>query len=54
MRVMLSAYGSRGGVEPVMGLTVRLRAPATSPDCATAEGCDAVVATGVVPAGVWR
>ena len=60
MRMWLSAYGSRGGVEPVMGLAVRLRAPGTPvrvcapPDCAAAEGCDAPVATGVMPNGVWR
>jgi len=60
MRVLLSTYGSRGGVEPVVGLVVRLRALGTQvgmcapPDCAAAEGCDALVATGVVPAGVWR
>jgi vancomycin aglycone glucosyltransferase len=26
MRVLLSTYGSRGGVEPLAGLAVRLRA----------------------------
>jgi hypothetical protein len=51
MRVLLSAYGSRGGVEPVVGLVVRVCAP---PECAAAEGCDALVATGVMPIGVWR
>ena len=60
MRVVLSTYGSRGDVEPMVGLSVRLRALGTQvpvcapPDCAAAEGCDALVATGVVPAGVWR
>ena len=94
----LSAYGSRGGVEPLVGLAVRLRAPGAEvrvcapPDCgerlaevnvplvpagrpvrpmvhgatpapdlprqfdtvaAAAEGCDALVAGGVTPAGVW-
>jgi vancomycin aglycone glucosyltransferase len=47
MRVLLSTYGSRGDVEPMVGLAVRLRALGT-------EGCDALVATGVMPAGVWR
>jgi UDP:flavonoid glycosyltransferase YjiC (YdhE family) len=47
MRVLLSTYGSRGDVEPMMGLAVQLRALG-------AEGCDALVATGVTPAGVWR
>jgi len=47
MRVLLSTYGSRGDVEPVVALAVRLRALG-------AEGCDALVATGVTPAGAWR
>ena len=47
MRVLLSTYGLRGDVEPMVGLAVELRALG-------AEGCDALVATGVLPAGVWR
>ena len=47
MRVLLSTYGSRGDVEPMVGLAVQLRALG-------AEGCDALVATGVTLAGVWR
>jgi UDP:flavonoid glycosyltransferase YjiC (YdhE family) len=47
MRVLLSTHGSRGNVEPMVGLVVQLRALG-------AEGCDALVATGVTPAGVWR
>jgi UDP:flavonoid glycosyltransferase YjiC (YdhE family) len=47
MRVLLSTYGSRGDVEPMVQLAVQLRALG-------AEGCDALVATGVTPAGVWR
>jgi vancomycin aglycone glucosyltransferase len=109
MRVLLSTYGSRGDVEPMVGLAVRLRAlgaevrvcappdfaellarvgaplvpvgqpvrplvtGATPPSAAdlprraaelvaaqfdtvaaVAEGCDALVATGVMSAGVWR
>ncbi len=60
MRVLLSTYGSRGDIEPVVGRAVQLRALSTQlwvcapPDCAVAEGCDALVATGGVPAGVWR
>ncbi len=60
MRVLLSAYGPCGGVEPVVGLAVRLRLLGTQvrvcapPDCAAAQGCDALVTTGVGPAGVWR
>ena len=107
MRVLLSTYGSRGDVEPMVGLAVQLRAlgaempvcappdfaellarvgvplmpvsqpvrpmvtGATPPSAAdlprraaelvaaqfdtvavAAEGCDALVATGVMPAGV--
>jgi UDP:flavonoid glycosyltransferase YjiC (YdhE family) len=47
MRVLLSTYGSRGDVEPIAGLAAQLRALG-------AEGCDALVASGVTPAGVWR
>ena len=47
MRVVLSTYGSRADVEPMVGLGVQLRALGT-------EGCDALAATGVTPAGVWR
>jgi UDP:flavonoid glycosyltransferase YjiC (YdhE family) len=47
MRVLLSTYGSRGDVEPMVGLAAQLRALG-------AEGCDALVAAGVTPAGVWR
>ncbi len=47
MRVLLTTYKSCGDVEPMVGLAVRLRALG-------AEGCDALVATGVMPAGVWR
>jgi hypothetical protein len=47
MRVLLSTYGSRGDVEPMVGLAVRSRALG-------AEDCDAPVATGVMATGVWR
>jgi UDP:flavonoid glycosyltransferase YjiC (YdhE family) len=47
MRALLSTYGSRGDVEPMVGLAVRLRV-------LSAEGYDAPVATGVMPAGVQR
>ena len=108
MRVLLSTYGSRGDVEPIVGLAVRLRAlgtemrvcappdfaellarvgvplmpvgqpvrplgtgatPPTAADlprraaelvaaqfntlAAVAEGCDALAAGGIIPAGVW-
>jgi len=60
MRVLWSVYGSRGGVEPVVRLAVLLRALGVGvrvcapPDCVAAEGCDALVAKDVMPAGVWR
>ncbi len=60
MRVVLTTYGSCEDVEAVVGLAVRLRALGTQvrvcapPDCAAAEGCDALVATGVMPTGGWR
>ena len=47
MRVWLSTWGSRGDVEPVVRGAVQLRALG-------AERCDALVATGATPAGVWR
>ena len=47
MRVFLSTYRSRGDVEPMVRFAVQLRALG-------AEGCDALVASGVTPAGVWR
>jgi hypothetical protein len=46
MLVLLSTYGSRGD-EPVVGLAARLRALG-------ADERDALVATGVKAAGVWR
>jgi vancomycin aglycone glucosyltransferase len=56
MRV-LSKYDSRSGVEPLMALALPLRELGAEvrvcapPDCAAAEGCDALAATGVVAAG---
>ena len=47
MRVLLTTYGSRGDVEPLVGLAVRVRALG-------AEGFGALAAGGMVPAGVWR
>jgi hypothetical protein len=46
MRVLSSTYGSRGDVDPMPGLAVRLRALG-------AEGFDALAAGGMVTAGVW-
>jgi hypothetical protein len=42
-----ATYGSRGDVELMVRLALRLRALG-------AEGCDALVATGVTPTGGWR
>ena len=50
MLVLLSTCVStcgRGDVESMVGLAVQLRALG-------ADGCHALVATGVTPAGVWR
>jgi hypothetical protein len=44
MRVLLSMNGSRGDVEPMVGLAGQLGA----------EECDAPAATGVMSTGVWR
>lgn len=41
MRVLLSTHGSRGDIEPMVGLAVRLRALGA-------------LAAGVMSAGVWR
>jgi vancomycin aglycone glucosyltransferase len=56
MRVLLSTYGSRGDVEPMVGLAVQSRAlGAKMRVCAPPdEECDAPVATCVMPTGVWR
>jgi hypothetical protein len=47
MRVLLSTYGSHRDAEPMVGLAVQFDTVA-----AVAEGCAALVATGVMPAGV--
>jgi UDP:flavonoid glycosyltransferase YjiC (YdhE family) len=46
MRVLLSTYGSRGDVEPMVGLAVQLRALG-------AEGCDAFVVRCMTRVGAW-
>ena len=57
MRLVLSTYGSRGDVEPMAGLAVRLRALGAEvrvcapPDCAELL---ARVGVPLVPIGVWR
>jgi vancomycin aglycone glucosyltransferase len=57
MRVVLSAYGSRGDVEPMTGLAVTLRTLGVEvrvcapPDCAELL---ANVGVPLVPIGGWR
>ena len=68
MRVLLSTYGSRGDVEPMVGsrcgcghsaADLPLRAAELvsaqfDTVAAVAEGCDALAAGGMMPAGVRR
>ena len=49
MRVLLSTYESHGDAEPMVGLAVQFDTVAVA-----SEGGDALLATGVMPAGVWR
>jgi vancomycin aglycone glucosyltransferase len=61
MRVLLSTYGLHGDLKPMVGLAVRLRALGVEvrvcapPDFAEllARVGVPLVATGVMPAGVW-
>jgi vancomycin aglycone glucosyltransferase len=63
MRVLFSTYGSRGDVEPMVGLVVQSRALGAEarvcapPDCAVrlaeVEVNVPLMATGLMPAGVW-
>jgi hypothetical protein len=56
MHVLLSSYGSRGDVGPMADLprrAVELVAAQFDTVAAAAEACDALVATGLMPAGVW-
>ena len=60
MRVLLPTYGSRGDVQPLVGLAVQLwalgaQARACVPsECAATAERDAPIAAGVMPNGVWR
>jgi hypothetical protein len=49
MRGLLSTYESRRDIEPMGGLAVHVAVQRAL----GAEGCDALVATGVMPAGAW-
>jgi len=57
MRVLLSTYGSRGDVEPIVGLAVQSRAlGAEVRVCAPPDFAELLAHVGVplVPIGVWR
>ena len=57
MHVLPSSYGSRGDVGPITDLprcAAELVTAQFDTVAAAAEACDALVATGVTPAGVWR
>jgi len=57
MRVLLSMYGSRGDVEPMVGLAVQSRAlGAKVRVCAPPDFAELLARVGVplVPTGVWR
>jgi vancomycin aglycone glucosyltransferase len=57
MRVLLSTYGSRGDVEPIVGLAVQLRAlGAEVRVCVPPDFAELLARVGVplVPIGVWR
>jgi vancomycin aglycone glucosyltransferase len=56
MHVLLSSYGSRGDFGPMADLPRRPAewvAAQFGTVAAAAEACDALVATGLLPAGVW-
>jgi vancomycin aglycone glucosyltransferase len=55
MRMLLSTYGSRGDVEPMVGLAVQLEAlGAEVRVCAPPDFAELLAGVGVVPIGVWR
>jgi vancomycin aglycone glucosyltransferase len=57
MRVLLSTYGSRGHVEPMAGLAMRLRTlGAEERVCAPPGRAELLARVGMllVPIGVWR
>jgi vancomycin aglycone glucosyltransferase len=57
MRVVLSACGSHGAVEPMLGFAVRLgTVGAEVPVCAPPDYAELLARVGVrlVPIGVWR
>ena len=56
MHVLLLSYGSRGDVGPIADLprcAAELVAAQFNTVATGAEPCDALVATGLMPAGVW-
>jgi vancomycin aglycone glucosyltransferase len=54
MRVLLSTYGSRGDVEPMVGLAVRSRALGAEVWVCAPPDFAELVAAGAMPIGVWR
>jgi vancomycin aglycone glucosyltransferase len=56
MPVLLSTYGARGDIEPMVGLAVRVRVLGVQCDTVAAlvaEGSDAQVSACVMPRGAW-
>jgi vancomycin aglycone glucosyltransferase len=54
MRVLLSTYDSRGDVEPLVELAVRLRELGAEVLVCAPPDCAALAEVGVLAAGVWR
>jgi vancomycin aglycone glucosyltransferase len=53
VRVLLSTYDSRGGVEPLVGLAVRLRELGAEARVGAPPDCAGLAEVGVMPVGVW-
>jgi vancomycin aglycone glucosyltransferase len=53
VRVLLSTYDSRGGVEPLVGLAVRLRELGAEARVCAPPDCAGLAEVGVMPVGVW-
>jgi hypothetical protein len=51
---VLSTYESHGALADLPRRAAELVAAQFDTVAAVAEGCDGLVATGVMPAGVWR
>jgi vancomycin aglycone glucosyltransferase len=53
VRVLLSRYDSRGDVEPLVGLVVRLRELGAEARVCAPPDCAGLAEVGVMPVGVW-